>query len=113
MLVMAGSQEDGYQKELEALSVYLGVVLFTSPLYGDGKWSAYCDADLFVLPSQNENFGNTAAEAIACGTPVLVMDRCGVVPLVDGRAGMVVPRVRRACRGPGNVCSATPAFVRN
>jgi glycosyltransferase involved in cell wall biosynthesis len=65
--------------------------LFTGPLYGDAKWAAYRDADVFVLPSQNENFGNTAAEAVACGTPVLVTDRCGIAPLVAERAGLVVP----------------------
>src|SRR5258707_10522893 len=32
---------------------------------------------IFVLPSQNENFGNTAAESVAAGTPVIVTDRCG------------------------------------
>ena len=68
-----------------------GGVLFTGPLYDDAKWAAYRDADLFVLPSQNENFGNTAAEAVACGTPVLVTDRCGIAPIVDQRAGVVVP----------------------
>jgi glycosyltransferase involved in cell wall biosynthesis len=43
------------------------------------------------LPSLNENFGNTAAEAVACGTPVIVTETCGVAPLVNGRAGLVVP----------------------
>lgn len=94
MLVMAGPDEgDGFRKNLEAQATQLGLngdVLFTGPLYGEAKWAAYRDADLFVLPSQNENFGNTAAEAIACGTPVLVTDRCGIAPLVDGRAGLVV-----------------------
>ena len=68
----------------------------TGPLYGESKWSAYCDADVFVLPSQNENFGNTAAEAVTCGTPVLLTDRCGVASLVEGRAGLVVPHEREA-----------------
>src|ERR1700693_3716714 len=66
------------------------------PVYGDAKWAAYRDADVFVLPSQNENFGNTAAEAVACGTPVLVTDRCGIAPLIDQRAGLVVPHNRAA-----------------
>src|SRR4029077_11052656 len=65
-------------------------VVFSGPLYDAAKWSAYRDADVFVLPSQNENFGNTAAEAAACGTPVIVTDQCGVAPFV-GRAGEVIP----------------------
>jgi len=74
-------------------------ILFTGPLYDEAKWSAYRDADLFVLPSQNENFGNTAAEAVACGTPVLLTDRCGVAALVEGRAGLVVPHECDALAG--------------
>lgn len=100
VLVMAGPDEgDGFRKRLEGIAAQMGLngnVLFTGPLYGEAKWSAYRDADLFVLPSQNENFGNTAAEAVACGTPVLVTDRCGIAPLVDQRAGLVVPHNRAA-----------------
>jgi glycosyltransferase involved in cell wall biosynthesis len=92
---MAGPDEgDGFRQRLETIASQMelnGRVLFTGPLYGDAKWAAYRDADVFVLPSQNENFGNTAAEAVACGTPVLVTDRCGIAPLVDQRAGLVVP----------------------
>jgi glycosyltransferase involved in cell wall biosynthesis len=95
VLVMAGPDEgDGFRQHLEAIAAQMGLnnrVLFTGALYGDAKWAAYRDADVFVLPSQNENFGNTAAEAVACGTPVLVTDRCGIAPMVDQRAGLVVP----------------------
>ncbi len=99
-LVFVGPDEgDGYRGRLEALAARLGLdqgVLFTGPLYGEAKWAAYRDADVFVLPSQNENFGNTAAEAVACGTPVIVTDRCGIAPLIDQRAGLVVPYDRGA-----------------
>ncbi len=95
VLVMAGPDEgDGYRQRLEAIAAQSGLnggVLFPGPLYDEFKWAAYRDADVFVLPSQNENFGNTAAEAVACGTPVLVTDRCGIAPLVDRRAGLAVP----------------------
>jgi glycosyltransferase involved in cell wall biosynthesis len=95
VLVIAGPEEgDGFRKRLETIAAQMdlnGRVLFTGPLYGEAKWAAYRDADVFVLPSQNENFGNTAAEAVACGTPVLVTDRCGIAPIVDQRAGLVVP----------------------
>jgi glycosyltransferase involved in cell wall biosynthesis len=65
-------------------------VHFSAPLSGDAKWTAYGDADIFVLPSQNENFGNTAAESVAAGTPVIVTDRCGIAPLLADVAGVVV-----------------------
>jgi glycosyltransferase involved in cell wall biosynthesis len=60
------------------------------PLYGENKWAAYRDADVFVLPSQNENFGNTAAEAVAASTPVIVTEQCGIAPLLANEAGLVV-----------------------
>jgi glycosyltransferase involved in cell wall biosynthesis len=95
VLVLAGPPEsEAYQTQLKSLVKKFGVedkVLFTGPLYDNAKWAAYLDADLFVLPSQNENFGNTAAEAVVCGTPVLVTDTCGIAPLVANRAGEVVP----------------------
>jgi glycosyltransferase involved in cell wall biosynthesis len=100
VLVLAGPDEgDGYRGRLEARAKQLGMsaqVLFTGPLYDQAKWTAYRDADLFVLPSQSENFGNTAAEAVACGTPVLLTDRCGVAAMIDGRAGLAVPYEREA-----------------
>jgi len=65
-------------------------VVFSGPVFGNRKWSAYGDADVFVLPSQNENFGNSAAEAAACGTPVVITENCGVAPLLDGIAALVV-----------------------
>jgi glycosyltransferase involved in cell wall biosynthesis len=94
-LVLAGPDErDGYLERLKENASNLRVsehVVFTGPLYGDAKWAAYRDADVFVLPSQHENFGNTAGEAIACGTPVIVTDRCGIAVTIEGRAGLVIP----------------------
>jgi glycosyltransferase involved in cell wall biosynthesis len=93
VLVLAGPDEaDGFLAKLNAIKEEGHLkeqVIFTGPLYDDAKWSAYRDADVFVLPSQNENFGNTAAEAAACGTPVIVTDRCGIAPFIGG-AGTVI-----------------------
>jgi glycosyltransferase involved in cell wall biosynthesis len=92
-LVIAGPEvETGYTALLREKARTLGVhdrVLFPGPLYEDSQKEAYVDATVFALPSRYENFGNTAAEAIACGTPVVVSDRCGIAPLVDQRAGLV------------------------
>ena len=93
LLAFAGPDEGGMRARLEQLAAQLGTssrVQFTGPLFGEAKWAAYRDADVFVLPSQNENFGNTAAEAAAAGTPVIVTDRCGIAPVFSEGAGMVV-----------------------
>ncbi|HMD07448.1 MAG TPA: glycosyltransferase, partial [Candidatus Acidoferrum sp.] len=93
-LVFAGPDEGGMQTRLAEMAAQLGVasrVQFTGAIFGEAKWAAYRDADVFVLPSQNENFGNTAAEAIAAGTPVVVTEQCGIAPLLADVAGLVVP----------------------
>jgi glycosyltransferase involved in cell wall biosynthesis len=92
-LVFAGPDEGTVQARLTRMAAQLGVtsrVHFIGPVFGDAKWSAYRDADVFVLPSQNENFGNTAAESLAAGTPVIVTAQCGIAPLLKDRAGIVV-----------------------
>ncbi len=91
-LIFAGPDDEGLRESLVQAADRLGVgsrVLFPGPLFDTAKWEAYRDADVFVLPSRNENFGNTAAEAVAAGTPVVVTDGCGVAPLLAG-AGIVV-----------------------
>jgi glycosyltransferase involved in cell wall biosynthesis len=94
-LILAGPEEgNGYGDRLKSLAHSAGVadhVIFTGPLYNATKWAAYRDADVFILPSLNENFGNSAAEAIACGTPVIVTAECGIAPMVDRKCGLVVP----------------------
>jgi glycosyltransferase involved in cell wall biosynthesis len=92
-LVFAGPDEGGMKARLSQMAAQLGVspeVQFAGAIFGEGKWAAYRDADVFVLPSQNENFGNTAAEAVAAGTPVVVTEQCGIAPLLADMAGLVV-----------------------
>ena len=92
-LVFAGPDEGGMRSQLVQMAEPLGVsqcIQFVGPLFGQDKWAAYRDADVFVLPSQNENFGNTAAEAVAAGTPVIVTEQCGIAPLLANQAGLAV-----------------------
>lgn len=67
-------EQGGYFERMEALAEKLKLkrTKFVGPLYGEAKWSAYREADLFVLPTHSENFGITVAEALAAGTPAIV-----------------------------------------
>lgn len=93
-LAFVGPDEAGMRAKLASMAAQLGHgsrVHFVGPLSGEAKWAAFRDADIFVLPSQNENFGNTAAEAVVAGTPVILTDRCGIAPLLAGVAGVEIP----------------------
>ena len=47
--------------------------------------------DLLVLPSEHDPYPMTAIETLACGTPVLTSDQCGVTDIVSDVAGAVYP----------------------
>jgi glycosyltransferase involved in cell wall biosynthesis len=110
-LRIAGPPELGHDDELRALVVSLGLtrISIEGPIYGEAKTSAYRCADVFVLPTLNENFGLTVAEALVAGTPVistkgapwggLERERCGwwieqgIEPLAAALAhAMALPR---------------------
>jgi glycosyltransferase involved in cell wall biosynthesis len=51
----------------------------------------YCAADLFVLPSFQDNFPNAALEALACGIPTVASHVGGIPEIIrDGQTGLTV-----------------------
>jgi len=93
ILVIAGP-DAGYENELRRLINTKNChdkVRFTGYIGGREKLKAYVDADIYVLPSIYETFPIAVLEAWACGTPVVVTDRCGIADVIDGQAGLVVP----------------------
>lgn len=73
-LRIVGPDEGGHQGELESLARELRAkrIIFDGPLYGVEKARALRNADVFVLPTRNENFGIGVAEALAAGIPAIV-----------------------------------------
>lgn len=74
VLVLAGPDEGGYKRELESLVADLGcqqTIAFTGELNDQQKWGALDAAELFVMPSDFENFGVAIVEAMLAGLPVI------------------------------------------
>jgi len=101
-LVMAGPVEPAYGRVLREQAHQMGIadrVTWTGMLAGDAKWGALYAADAFVLPSHQENFGIAVAEALACGTPVLVSNKVNIWrEVVAGDAGMVADDTAQGAR---------------
>jgi glycosyltransferase involved in cell wall biosynthesis len=91
-LVVAGP-DDGFLGELESLIRTLKIedkVLISGPLYGRDKLEAYVDADVYALPSRYETFPMTVLEAVACGTPTILTENCGIAEYFRDKTGLVV-----------------------
>lgn len=52
----------------------------------------YSAADVVLNPSYEQTFGLVTAEAMCCGTPVIVLDATASPELVDESCGLVVPK---------------------
>ncbi len=106
-LAVAGNDEEGYRAALERLAGEAGVaarVLHLGPVQGADKAALLAGADVLVLPSYSENFGNVVLEAMAAGLAVVVTPEVGLAGTVRASGAGVVcdgdpPRLAAALRG--------------
>ena len=76
-LMIAGPDQVGWQAALHQRAVALGIdhrITWPGMLTEELKWGAFRCAELFCLPSHQENFGIVVAEALACGLPVAISE---------------------------------------
>lgn len=94
-LNVAGLGSFEYISEMKLMVSRLKIsdlVRFSGFVDGVDKSHALASADVFVLPSQHENFSLATAEAMAAGLPVIVSDQVGIAREIrDADAGVVVP----------------------
>ena len=72
-----------------------GCVTFEGPRYGNEKWQALSDADVFAFPSfyPDECFPLVILEAMGTGLPVVTTDEGAIPEMVrDGKDGFICPR---------------------
>jgi glycosyltransferase involved in cell wall biosynthesis len=80
-LVMAGPDQQCWAAELKTKVVAAGLgdrVHWPGMLDGEVKWGSLVAAEVFILPSHQENFGIAVAEALGCGIPVLLADKVNI-----------------------------------
>ena len=80
-LVLVGPGDEGYIASLKQEAQELGIadrVRFTGMIRGSERFAPVVDADLFCLPSYQENFGVAVVEALAAGAPALISDQVNI-----------------------------------
>ena len=95
-LLLVGGDDDGSGARLRADFQRAGLgdrLHWIDTLPAGELADVYNAADLLLLPSRHENFGNVVVEALACGTAVLISDCTGLADdLVEAGIGTVLPR---------------------
>ena len=93
VLLIAGSGDIGYIKELKNISASLGVsekVIWMGMIHDELKWSTFYSSDIFCLPSHQENFGIAIVESLSAGLPVLISNKVNIFSEISkDKAGII------------------------
>jgi glycosyltransferase involved in cell wall biosynthesis len=92
-VILAGPGDAGYVAWLRQRALQSGLerrVLFTGMVDGLTKISLFQAADVFVLPTSQENFGIVLVEAMAAGTPVVTTRGVDIWQELQGAGAVIV-----------------------
>ncbi|MCW5318908.1 MULTISPECIES: glycosyltransferase [unclassified Nostoc] len=96
-MIFVGGDDDGTKAKLKQQFQAANLsdrVMFLESCEPKKLPAIYSAANLFVLPSRHENFGNVVVESLTCGCPVLISDKVGLHDEVaEGGVGWVRSRV--------------------
>jgi glycosyltransferase involved in cell wall biosynthesis len=83
-LTIAGDGDENYIASLKTMAAknHTGDKINWAGFHNDNKFALLHQHDLFVLPSHDENFGNTVIESLSVGTPVLISEHVGLADYV-------------------------------
>jgi glycosyltransferase involved in cell wall biosynthesis len=89
-LTLVGNVFPGYEWFEEELRAQAGPqTVFAG--FQENVWGAFADADIVLVPSRAEPFGNVAVEGMLAGRPVVAAATQGLVEIVrDGENGVLV-----------------------
>lgn len=91
---IVGAVSNELREYCEDLSKSYGFfkVFFSGELTGKKKWDQFANSDIFVMPSQSEDYPLVILEAMGSGLPVVATDVGCVVEIVrEGITGFIVP----------------------
>ena len=77
-IVMFGKSNEELLSQISYKISNLGIVKGENSIA-----DVYCAADVFVLPSIEDNLPNTIMESLACGTPVVAFNIGGIPEMID------------------------------
>ncbi|MEE2972311.1 MAG: glycosyltransferase [Planctomycetota bacterium] len=108
-LVIAGNGTEEYERFLRRRADDAGLtdhITWTGFISGDVKLSLFAAADVFALPTMQENFGFVMFEALAAGTPVVSSNLVDTRDEIAASGGGVVVE-----RTVGDFAEAISSFV--
>lgn len=91
--LIAGTGEPDYERSIRRLISELGLdeeVRLLGLVTGTTKVSLYERADVFALPTSQENFGFVFPESLACGTPVVTTRGVDIWAELESSGGAII-----------------------